>query len=61
VFLYRKIFFKKKRLVFGWVFLEYVEVSRKSLSVSAIYHTSVAIERTCIIYSTIRVLVLDSV
>jgi hypothetical protein len=58
-----EIFFEKKkkiRLVFGWVFLEFVEVSEKSLSVSAIDHTSVVIECTCIIYSTVRVPALDA-
>jgi hypothetical protein len=38
---------KKIRLVFGWVFLEFVEVSGKLLSVSTIDCTLVAIERTC--------------
>jgi hypothetical protein len=46
-------FFFKKKLVFGWVFLEFVEVSRKSLSVSAIDCTFVTIEHICIIYSSI--------
>jgi hypothetical protein len=47
--------------VFGWVFLEFVEVSGKLLSVSVIDHTFVAIEHTCIIYNTICVPTLDSV
>jgi hypothetical protein len=61
MFLYRNFFLKKIRIVFGWMFLEFLEVYGKSLSVSAIDHTSVTIECTCIIYNTVRVSELDNV
>jgi hypothetical protein len=64
LFLYRIFFFFKKnkfRLVFGWVFLEFVEVYEKSLFVSVIDRNSIATECTCIIYSIVCMPALDSV